>query len=104
MKKIVRNRERFECSCFSTEHHFIFSWWEDDDIDYPFELDLEVYLSTGPWYYRLWAGIKYICGHTSEYGHWDNTLLDADAVIRLHELTTLWIHENERRENLTALL
>jgi hypothetical protein len=68
----------FDCSCSSADHTVRFII--DDDPDWP-ELYLEVQLNQyrGFWK-RLWAGLKYIFGYESQYGHWDCwELQDKDA-------------------------
>jgi hypothetical protein len=37
------------------------------------------------WWKRLWHGIKYIFGHKSRYGHWDEILIEADEIEPLIE-------------------
>jgi hypothetical protein len=44
---------------------------------------MSVFLSNGPWYSRLVSGLKYIFGHKSRYGHFDEFILRAEDCDRL---------------------
>ena len=60
-----------ECHCHSPEHNAILELDQEYELVY-----LDVLLITLPWYKRLWVGIKYIFGHRSKYGYYDNIVLD----------------------------
>lgn len=62
-----------ECDCHSPEHTLRFSYFEDE----PDTLFIEPHLyNYQKWYQRLWAAIKYVFGHCSNYGHFDCIVLD----------------------------
>ena len=73
----------FICECHNTEHQLIFSYFEDD----PEEVYMSVHLIPT---YRIWRrivnAIKYIFGHRSMYGHFDEFIFqkkDAHKLVKL---------------------
>jgi hypothetical protein len=65
------------CDCSSAEHQLIVSWDNDDN-----EVYVRVHLANcyGFWR-RLWHAVKYVFGHKSRYGAFDEVILrkeDAD--------------------------
>lgn len=73
--------EYFECSCYSPEHTFRISYFPDDTD----ELYLSVQLVKQPFWQRVIKSIKYIFGHQSIYGHWDETIISKEEAIRLKD-------------------
>lgn len=76
--------ELFICRCYNTEHQLIFSYFENDD-------DKEVYVSVhlNPEYNiwkRVWIAIKYIFGHRSRYGHFDEFIFKKSDAERLQKV------------------
>lgn len=76
--------ELFICQCYNTEHQLIFSYFENDD-------DKEVYVSIhlNPEYNiwkRMWIAIKYIFGHRSCYGHFDEFIFKKSDAERLQKV------------------
>lgn len=60
------------CACNSPEHQLIFRTVEgDEDV----EVFVTVHLCKLRWYRRIWEGLKYIFGHTSIFGHFDEMIL-----------------------------
>lgn len=62
------------CKCESVEHQLVFSYFPED------EDDREVYMSVhlrpeSNILKRIWSAIKYIFGHTSIYGHFDDFIM-----------------------------
>lgn len=80
----MKNNDELEiCTCGSPEHQMIFSFDPDDGWnDYMF---ITIHLSLGPWYKRIWPGIKYLFGYQSKYGHFDEIMLDKDGVQRIKD-------------------
>lgn len=76
MKNDYPTKEIIVCDCFSTEHQLVFTYmYGDDDTDYDV-MNIEVHLiSYDSFWKRLVAGIKYIFGHKSRYGEWDNFIV-----------------------------
>lgn len=69
------------CICHSPEHQLIVDYDEEDNIAY-----VEVHLTPLPFFDRLKHAIKYILGHRSIYGDFDEVLLGnehADYFIEL---------------------
>ena len=72
----------FDCSCHSPEHTLRFVWDDEDN-----EIYTEVYLCHHRnFFQRLWAALKYVCGHTSKYGHWDCFIMQTKDAQRLKSL------------------
>lgn len=90
------NEALFTCSCHSLEHQVLFAYNPDESDDGWAELWIEIHLSSivappksraGKWLYwhlpvrliefttRIYRGTKYILGHHSRFGHWDEISL-----------------------------
>lgn len=77
--------ELFICKCENTEHQLIFSYFPED------EEDREIYVSVNllPEYNifkRIWTGLKYIFGHRSIYGYFDEFIFkqsDSHKLIKI---------------------
>ena len=70
----MMEHEIIVCECESVEHQIIFAYFPE------YEDDREVYMSiylhpTYGFFRRLWAAIKYIFGHRSIYGHFDDVII-----------------------------
>jgi len=80
--------EYFDCDCASSEHTLRFLIENDIRFeDWPPELYTEVYLNH---YESFWkrsiAGIKYIFGYKSKYGHWDCTILRYEQIPKFRKM------------------
>lgn len=74
--------EFFECSCHSPEH--VMHWHLD--LDEPEFLFVNFHLSPDPWWERIINAVKYVFGYTSQYGHFDEFLVqqqDCDKLIEI---------------------
>ena len=74
--------EVFICKCYNTEHQLIFSYFTDEK---------EVYVSVHliPEYNifrRIWKAIKYIFGHRSIYGHFDEFIFKPEDADKLQSI------------------
>lgn len=74
--------EVFICKCYNTEHQLIFSYFTDEK---------EVYVSVHliPEYRifrRIWNAIKYIFGHRSIYGHFDEFIFKSEDADKLQSI------------------
>lgn len=72
----------FICKCCNTEHQLIFSYFTDEK---------EVYVSIHliPEYKifrRIWNAIKYIFGHRSIYGHFDEFIFKPEDADKLQSI------------------
>ena len=84
--------EHFECICDSEEHsmrvtYFVDAWngIEEDEIY------ISLYLADRGFWYRLWHGIKYICGHKSRYGDYQCITIKREDAERLRDLMNRYI-------------
>lgn len=69
------------CQCSSTEHQVVYYHNQGDN-----EVYMHVHLSSGPWWRRIWPAVKYLFGHRSRYGNWDEFVLGPEHVGQLREL------------------
>jgi len=95
--------EHFDCICDSEEHsmrvtYFVDEWNEIEED----EVFISLYLADRGFWYRLWHGIKYICGHKSRYGDFQCITIRREDAERLRDLMNRYIesglieHKKER--------
>lgn len=74
-------KDLFVCSCHSTEHQMVVLYSEDeiDGITYPM-VYIHTHLNKRPFWQRVGYGLKYIFGHQSRYGAFDEFIINADDV------------------------
>lgn len=69
------------CECHSHEHQAIFRWDEDEK-----ELTATIHLTVNDNIFkRMWTAIKYVCGHKSRYGDWDEFIFKPSDEQRLRD-------------------
>ncbi len=87
--------EYFTCDCSDFDHTFRISYFNDhnENDDYMYVI---VSLREKTFFKRLWAGIKYIFGKTSKYGHWDEFLLSPKEVKRLRDVCVDYLKKDEK--------
>ena len=68
-------RQLFICDCGDIEHSFVLTHEKESTDIWPSDLYLSVYLRDQSIWKRIKTGIKYILGHKSKYGAWDEILL-----------------------------
>ncbi len=97
----MQEREVFICECSSIEHQLIVTYYSEpredlvdgETIMTEDSLELSVHLQPIHGFLdRLWVAIKYIFGYKSQYGHWDNFLVnpkDAEKIIGYLKALTL---------------
>lgn len=73
--------EVFICECNSPEHQLIVRKDNEDNVIY-----LHVHLIKRGFLRRLIIGIKYIFGHRSIYGEWDEFIFKEEDLKRVKEL------------------
>ena len=79
------NHELFICQCDSIEHTLIATYDEQEDLE-PW-VSLSVHLKQYfPWYKRIWVAIKYIFGHQSNYGAFDEFIFKKEDVNKLQKI------------------
>ena len=84
--------EHFDCICDSEEHamrvtYFVDEW---DGIEED-EVFISLYLTDRGFWYRLWHGIKYICGHKSRFGDYQCITIKREDAERLRVLMNRYI-------------
>lgn len=77
------------CDCKSTEHQMIFLYEEEYDeknnMTYPI-CYAHIHLNNLSFFKRLKYGIKYIFGHKSIYGAFDEFIFDKDDAYKIQKL------------------
>lgn len=76
-------REVLICQCESLEHQVTFSWLEDDKYG---DVYMEVHLTPLSFWQRVVNGIKYIFGHRSKYGDFDDMIIKKEDVWKLEKI------------------
>jgi len=76
-------RTLFTCRCGSLEHMFVVSADEEDAF-------IEVHLAPAPWHKRIVRALKYIFGHRSRYGNFEEILLDPATAVALADELLHW--------------
>ena len=70
-------RDVIICQCNSAEHQIIFNYLETDDPSDFDELSVEIHLTpVYGFFQRIRHAIKYVFGHRSRYGDFDNVIID----------------------------
>lgn len=81
MDKRRIEREFVICECESLEHLMCFTYLEDEVNGIAFKyVTTSVRLKQLPFFKRLWHAIKYVFGHTSVYGDYDEFIISPDDV------------------------
>jgi hypothetical protein len=88
------DREYVECNCSCSEHTLRFAWFRNEK-DPALYVDVFLHQYYGFWK-RLWLGIKYICGHKSKYGHFDEALLFRAEVENLRDVCNKFLDANPK--------
>jgi hypothetical protein len=71
----------FICKCHSYTHQAIF-WWDEEYK----ELYVTIHLTTHENFFkRLWQGLKYAFGYTSNFGEWDEFLFKQEDEKKLRD-------------------
>ena len=72
----------FICECNSMEH--IYAFWYDEELN---QIYFEPYLHTERNFFgRLLYGLKYIFGHKSNYGAFDEIIIKPKDLEKIYEL------------------
>ena len=80
----TERRETLICQCNSEEHQFSFVWFEDEQGQG--EVFMEIHLTPNTFLGRLKNAIKYIFGHRSVYGDFDEVILKKEDVHKLEKV------------------
>lgn len=74
----------FICACHNVEHQLIMSYSEDDDYK---EVYCSVHLKPEHNVFkRIWGAVKYVFGHRSIYGDFDEFIFKPEDADRLQEV------------------
>ena len=73
----------FECGCHSNEDILKFDLCKGEDYK---EIYLSIFLDNGPWWTRLWLGLKYIFGYKCKYGHFNCWTMNEEDAQRLKKM------------------
>ena len=76
-------RTLFTCRCYSIEHSFVVSADEDDVF-------IEVHLSALPFWARVKHAFSYIVGRKSQWGDFEEILLDPTTALDLGDKLVEW--------------
>lgn len=78
--------EYFECSCHSPTHHFTIKDICDIDGKYDEGPYIQIHMANYlPWHKRLWVAVKYVFGHKSKYGEYDEIILKESDLFKLRD-------------------
>lgn len=90
------NATTFLCRCHSPEHQLTFVANPYNDIDD--SVYVYIHLKTLPFWKRLWHGIKYIFGHRSIYGDFDEFIFNEEDAGNLQKIVDLLKLSQERNK------
>lgn len=74
-------KDLFVCACYNVEHQIIFS--HDPEWD---EIYVSIHLRPDNFFKRIKNAVKYIFGHRSRYGDFDEFVFKKDDIERLKTL------------------
>lgn len=78
----MKETEIFICACCSFEHQVKF--WHDEEFGD--SIHAYFHLTTNRnFFQRLWYGLKYAFGHTSNFGAWDQFIFSKEDEHKLTE-------------------
>lgn len=85
-KKKTEHKEFLLCDCKSTEHQILIHYDDDPEWD---NVYMHVHLNPdcGFWK-RLIHAIKYLFGHRSRYGDFDEFIFDPDDAYKIQKIAT----------------
>ena len=78
------------CKCNSIEHQLIIEYNKDDN-----EVYVNTFLNNGTLWERIKNSIKYIFGYKSQYGHFDEFIMDEKYAPYLRKLANTLEHKND---------
>ena len=80
----LKKEEILICQCHSIEHSIVFLY-DDSDLDDQF-VYMNIHLQKQPLWRRIKYAIKYIFGHQSNVGAFNEIILDKEDVPKLERL------------------
>ena len=76
-------QELLVCDCGDVNHQIVIEWFEEDG---EFEIYAEVLLKPRGFWKRLWTGIRYIFGHRSQFGDFDEFIFSKNHIPALETI------------------
>lgn len=76
-------KEFFICQCNNTEHQLVFNYFKDDIGG---DVYVEVHLVPDSFWKRIKNAVKYIFGHRSKYGDFDEFIFKKEDANKLQEV------------------
>jgi hypothetical protein len=89
MKKIpYQSHDVLICECYSPEHQMVISYGDDELIDGTIihMVYIHTHLVKKSFWSRLKYGLKYIFGYKSQYGAWDEFILNPNDAEKLQDI------------------
>jgi hypothetical protein len=78
----MNNKEILICKCNSDEHQYLVYYSNDE---YPM-VYIHPHLIKRSFWYRLKYGLKYIFGYKTQYGAWDEFIINPDDVDKIENI------------------
>lgn len=79
-------RHLFVCDCSHMEHQFVVSYFDDPDPEWRRDTYVSVHLTRQPFWKRIAKAWRYLCGHQSNFGAFDEILLNPDQCQNLSRI------------------
>lgn len=73
------------CKCANVEHQLVFTHFPEDRDERQVYMSVHL-IPESNIFRRIWSGIKYIFGHRSIYGHFDEFIFDQKDSYKLVEI------------------
>lgn len=84
----------FECQCNDESDRLVYNLWEDTEGEPT--LMVHVFLGSGPWYRRIWKGLKYIFGYKCRYGHFGEHIFKPEDMWQMRTMMNKYSLAYER--------
>ena len=91
-KELSSKEDILICQCNSPEHQMFIRYWTDDKPEEK-EVYASVHLTMFPWYKRIWHAIKYVFGHRSIYGDFDEFIFRPEDYQKIQDIAD-YLKEN----------
>ena len=91
------NTEVLLCECNSPEHVVVFQYWKNDN-DYE-EVYMAFHLRPAPLKRRIVNAVKYIFGHRSKYGEFDEVILKPADYVKMQKVADYLKECYDRKQN-----
>lgn len=83
------------CDCKNPEHQLVLT--ADVDKEWGSFISVETHLTTyRNIFKRVWVAVKYVFGHRSKYGEWDDVLIDPTEAERIRDYINKFLDEDGR--------